>query len=70
MEPSEWYQAGRLSVRLQGEETSAYRFTGQTAVCELTGAKTYDRVVGYCSIDGQDFGKTMMDKTTCNMGQV
>ena len=32
MEPSELYRAGRLSVRLQGEETSAYRFTGQTTL--------------------------------------
>ena len=32
MEPREWYQAGRLSVRLQGEETSAFRFTGQTTL--------------------------------------
>ena len=45
----------------------AKQFKGQTAVCELTGAKTYDRVVGYCSIDGKDFGKTMMDQTSCKL---
>ena len=45
----------------------AKQFNGQTAVCELTGAKTYDRVVGYCSIGGKDFGKTMMDETTCKL---
>ena len=45
----------------------AKQFKGQTAVCELTGAKTYDRVVGYCSIGGKDFGKTMMDETTCKL---
>lgn len=45
----------------------AKKFKGKTAVCELTGAKTYDRVVGYCSIDGKDFGKTMMDQTSCKL---
>ena len=45
----------------------AKRFKGKTAVCELTGAKTYDRVVGYCSIDEKDFGKTMMDQTSCKL---
>lgn len=32
MEPSEWYRAGRLSVKLYGEETSVYRFTGKTTL--------------------------------------
>ena len=45
----------------------AEQFKGKTAVCELTGAKTYDRVVGYCSLDGKDFGKTMMDETSCKL---
>ena len=30
----------------------AKQFTGLKAVCELTGAKTYDRLVGYCSDAG------------------
>ena len=45
----------------------AQQFKGEIAVCELTGAKTYDRVVGYCSIGGRDFGKTMMDQTSCKL---
>jgi endonuclease YncB( thermonuclease family) len=45
----------------------AKKFKGKTAVCELTGAKTYDREVGYCSINGKDFGKTMMDQTSCKL---
>ena len=45
----------------------AKQFKGEIAVCELTGAKTYDRVVGYCSIGGKDFGKTMMYKTSCKL---
>jgi hypothetical protein len=45
----------------------AQRFQGQYAVCGLTGATTYDRVVGYCKINGVDFGKTMMDNTSCKL---
>ena len=41
------------------------QFKGKQAVCELTGAKTYDRVVGYCSIDGKDFAKIMVDNKFC-----
>ena len=47
----------------------ATRFTqqlkGKQAVCELTGAKTYDRVVGYCSIEGKDFAQIMVDNKFC-----
>ena len=45
----------------------AKQFKGKETICELTGATTYDRVVGYCSIDGVDFGKMMMDETSCNL---
>ena len=45
----------------------AQKFQGQYAVCGLTGATTYDRVVGYCKINGVDFGKTMMDNTSCKL---
>ena len=38
----------------------AQQFLNTKAVCELTGAKTYDRLVGYCSIENQDFGLFMM----------
>ena len=38
---------------------------GKQAVCELTGAKTYDRVVGYCSIEGKDFAQLMVDNKFC-----
>ncbi len=41
------------------------QFTGKQAVCELTGAKTYDRVVGYCSIEGKDFAQIMVDNKFC-----
>ena len=41
------------------------QFKGKQAVCELTGAKTYDRVVGYCSIEGKDFAQIIVDNKFC-----
>ena len=41
------------------------QFKGKQAVCELTGAKTYDRVVGYCSIEGEDFAQIMVNNKFC-----
>ena len=41
------------------------QFKGKQAVCELTGAETYDRVVGYCSIEGKDFAQLMVDNKFC-----
>jgi len=43
----------------------AKQFAGLKAVCELTGAKTYDRLVGYCKINESDFGTYMMDNSSC-----
>jgi len=43
----------------------AKRFKDKQAICELTGAKTYDREVGYCSINGKDFAMTMVENTSC-----
>ena len=43
----------------------AKQFKGKQAVCELTGAKTYDRVVGYCSIEGKDFARIMVHNKFC-----
>ena len=40
---------------------------GLKAICELTGAKTYDRLVGYCIIDGADFGQYMIDNSSCTV---
>ncbi|MDG2299813.1 MAG: thermonuclease family protein [Planktomarina sp.] len=53
----------------EGQKITRYakRFKGKQAICELTGAKTYDRVVGYCFIDGKDFAQTMMDNTSCKL---
>ena len=38
----------------------AQQFLNTEAVCELTGAKPCDWLVGYCSIENQDFGLFMM----------
>ena len=43
----------------------ALKFIGQAADCKLTGAKTYDRFVAYCSIDGKDFGEYMIQNSSC-----
>ena len=43
----------------------AKHFKGKETICELTGAKSYDRVVGYCSIEGKDFAQTMVDNKFC-----
>ena len=45
----------------------AKKFKGANAVCELTGAKTYDRLVGYCEVAGSDFGRMMMDNSECKV---
>ena len=45
----------------------AQKFLNTKAVCELTGAKTYDRLVGYCSIENQDFGLFMMLNSACKL---
>ena len=40
--PEKSTRSGKKATRF------ARQFKGKQAVCELTGAKTYDRVVGYC----------------------
>ena len=45
----------------------AKQFQGLQVTCELTGAKTYDRLVGYCEINGADFGRYMMENSSCKV---
>ena len=45
----------------------AKQFQGTKMKCELTGAKTYDRLVGYCSVNGMDFGRYMMQNSSCKV---
>tara|TARA_B100000780_G_scaffold186937_1_gene131307 strand:- start:679 stop:1143 length:465 start_codon:yes stop_codon:yes gene_type:complete len=54
-------KAGRYAAK------KAEEFAGLEVVCELTGAKTYDRLVGYCKINGLDFGEMMMRDTDCKV---
>ena len=52
---------GRYASRI------AKAYQGAEVKCELTGAKTYDRLVGYCEIQEVDFGKMMMSKSSCKL---
>ena len=45
----------------------AEAYQGVGVKCELTGAKTYDRLVGYCEILDVDFGRMMMSKSSCKL---
>ena len=57
--PENSTSSGQKATRL------AKQFTGKQAVCELTGAKSYDRVVGYCSIEGRDFAQVIVENKLC-----
>ena len=45
----------------------AQKFRGTEARCELTGAKSFDRLVGYCDVEGADFGLYMMRNSSCKV---
>ena len=45
----------------------AKQFEGSQASCELTGAKSYDRFVGYCSINGEDYGEILISQSACRV---
>ena len=53
----------------QGKQATkiAKQFEGSQAMCELTGAKSYDRLVGYCTVGGTDFGLYMMHNSSCKV---
>ena len=53
----------------QGKQATkiAKLFDGSQAMCELTGAKSYDRLVGYCTVGGTDFGLYMMQNSSCKV---
>ena len=53
----------------QGKQATkiAKQFEGSQAMCELTGAKSYDRLVGYCTVGGADFGLHMMQNSSCEV---
>ena len=73
-------EVGGIAVRLsaldcpengtqQGNQATkiAQQFQGTQAQCELTGAKSYDRLVGYCEINDVDFGSYMMNNSSCKV---
>ena len=51
--PENSINAGKRDTRY------AKQCRGKQDVCELAGAKTYDRVVGYWSIEGKEFAQLM-----------
>ena len=53
--------AGRYATKI------AKQFEGSQALCELTGAKSYDRFVGYCSINGEDYGEILISQSACRV---
>ena len=59
--PERGTQKGKNAARI------AQQFLGSQAKCELTGAKTYDRLVGYCEVNGEDFGAYMMNNSSCKV---
>ena len=59
--PENGTQKGNYATKI------AKQFAGAKMTCELTGAKTYDRLVGYCSINGMDFGRYMMQNSSCKV---
>jgi endonuclease YncB( thermonuclease family) len=59
--PERGTQKGDIAARI------AQQFLGSETTCELTGAKTYDRLVGYCEINGKDFGAYMMNNSSCKV---
>jgi micrococcal nuclease len=67
-------EVGKIPIRLNGVSApelkeplgpQAKQFmrdlvNGKSVRCELTGAKTYDRLVGTCYLDGQDVGEAVI----------
>ena len=53
----------------QGKQATkiAKQFEGSQAMCELTGAKSYDRLVVPCTVGGTDFGIYMMQNSSCEV---
>ena len=43
----------------------ASQFKNSKVICDLTGAMSYKRLVGYCRIEEVDFATTMTENTEC-----
>jgi endonuclease YncB( thermonuclease family) len=53
---------GKKATALMSELTD-----GVVVTCEMDGTVTYDRLTGYCSVDGQDLGQQMIDAEVCGV---
>lgn len=45
------------------------RLKNKSIRCQLTGTKTFDRLVGYCSLNGKDLGTYMILNSACDVWQ-
>ena len=45
----------------------ASQFKNSKVICDLTGAMSYKRLVGYCRVDQTDFATTMIKNTSCKI---
>ena len=57
----------RGTQKTDNSARSAQQRLGSQATFELTGAKTYDRLVGYCETNGTDFGAYIMNNSSCKV---
>jgi endonuclease YncB( thermonuclease family) len=54
---------------LEGQFASifALQFEGSKVTCDLTGAMSYQRLVGYCRIGKTDFATALIENTNCKI---
>lgn len=53
----------------EGQRASKFasQFKNSKVICDLTGAMSYKRLVGYCRINETDFATTMINNTSCKI---
>ncbi|MAK79257.1 MAG: hypothetical protein CMH00_03420 [Marinovum sp.] len=53
----------------EGQRASKFasQFKNSKVICDLTGAMSYKRLVGYCRINETDFATTMIKNTSCKI---
>ena len=53
----------------EGQRASKFasQFKNSKVICDLTGAMSYKRLVGYCRINETDFATTMINYTSCKI---
>jgi micrococcal nuclease len=55
-------EVGKIPIRLHGVSAPELKLVnGKSVRCDLTGAKTYDRLVGTCYLEGKDIGISLIE---------